>query len=262
VVNFFNRVVPKPPLGDLEFLLRKEKGGGDVVKSNRIFIIAILCVITLSNSGAGKSVNFNDGQSHLINDSTYQSYYVYLDLSTYNNPGTHLELVNGGIIGWTLSAYNISTVDFSGGSIGNDFVAYDNSTVTMSGGSVTDCLSAIGDSTITMSGGSVGNELSTYVNGIIYLVGSGFEVTDLSGTTTILSVGDKLSDFGTLVDDGSWDYYAGSITGILSDGSSLNNTFRLNITGEWVGTGDIILIPEPATLSLFGFGTLMLSRKR
>ena len=72
--------------------------------------------------------------------------------------------------------------------------------------------------------------------------------TDFEVDGTPLAYGDKLSNFGTLATNPKGqDYYTGTITGTLADGSALNNnTFVIYNTGDFAGTGDIILTPEPA----------------
>ena len=161
-----------------------------------------------------------------------------------------------------LCARNNSTIDFSGGAIHDHFFVYDNAILNMSGGYVGKNLAAIGNSTITLSGGSVAGVLNVMIDSRIYLVGSGFEVTDLSGNTSTLSIGDKLSDYGTFVDNGPFDsYFTGNITGVLADGSFLDNTFHLDILGIWQGNGNIIITPEPATILFFGLGGMLFRRK-
>ena len=101
------------------------------------------------------------------------------------------------------------------------------------------------------------NELSILQNGTIYLQGSDFEISGQS-----LSYGDKLSNFGTLVYNSNSDYYTGTITGTLSDGSDLNSTFYIHNLENLAGTGDIIIIPEPITLTLLGLGGLLIRKRR
>ena len=263
-------------------------------------IIALLIVSTFlatSHIAVSEIVYIDDGLFHTFGDDTYQNDDVWLDSKTSNNPGTHVDLIDGGtvnilrainnatitmtggLVGTDLTAYGNSTVAMSGGLVGGDLTAHDNgsvvftegtvagwlfafenATVSMSGGAV-DSLFAYKDATVTVSGGSIGQYLQAIINGTIILDGTGFQVNG-----QFLSPGDKLTDFGTLVEwrpDGDIrDYYTGTITGTLSDGSDLNNDFYIYNTGVDVGTGDIIIVPEPCSLVLLGVGGFVLCRRR
>jgi len=161
-----------------------------------------------------------------------------------------------------IEAYGNSAVAITGGEVSNDggYVgAYDNATVTMRGGS-TPYLQAAGNSIITLSGGDAPN-LWVYSNGMLYLDGSNFSVT-ASGVTTPLSNGAHLSNYGTLVENPQGVFYNGELTGTLADGAFIDSSFAIWNTGDYAGTGDIVIIPEPATLLLLGLGAVMLRRKR
>jgi len=194
-----------------------------------LYIITIcltaLTLLAISPVSIAAVVDINDGASHTIADATYQNDGVRLDYLTANDPGTHLNLKDGGIVG--------------------GIVAYGISTVTMKGGSVGGRLAMASNSTATMSGGSVGEYLYVDTDGTIYLEGTDFEATDLSGTTTSLSYGDKLSDYGTFRPGGSQPHFFGTVTGTLADGSALNNGFVIHNVGNWAGTADIYIAPNP-----------------
>lgn len=198
-----------------------------------IVLLIILGFLAVSPALMAAYVYFNDGAPHSINNGTYQNDYVLLDFFTTNNPGTHLNLVTGG------SVMGIG--------------AFGNATVTMSGGTVTTGLGSWDSAAITISGGSVGGSLYAFRSGSFYLYGTGFEING-----TALVSGDNLSDFVPLVENGSQDYYTGTITGTLDDGSALDNEFKIYNTGHYEGTGNIYIIPEPATILLFGLGGLLL----
>jgi len=203
-------------------------------------------------------VDIRDGGVHTINNTVYQNDQVYLDYPgdgfTPPDPGTHLNIVNGADILY-VEAWNNSTIDMTGGFIYYGISALGNSKVSISGGDVWD-IQAVQDSEITISGG-IFNSFSAYINGTIKLVGTDFAVDG-----TPVSAGDKLSDFGTFVENGTQDYYTGTITGTLEDGSSLDNTFFIYNTGDYAGTGDIFIVPEPATLTLLGLGGLLFRKRK
>lgn len=152
-------------------------------------------------------------------------------------------------------ASNNSTVNMSGGYVGY-MPAGSNGTVNMSGGHVGN-IGATSNGTVNMSGGHIDNLIHSRDDGTVYLDGTAFEVNGIS-----LEYGDKLSNFAPLIENSNSDYYAGTITGILSDNSALNTTFRIYNTADYAGTGDIIIIPDPCTSALFALGALAAIRRR
>lgn len=155
----------------------------------RVVCLFYLCLFTLI--AQSKTVSWNDGDSHVVDNSSYWQDYLLLDNSVNNIPGTRFILERGGIVdgiraynhsyatindGRAESAfsYNNSTIAVSGGWVGTLF-GFDNSSVCVSGGMVgtlytfnntnvtisgdADCgkFLAINNTTVTMSGGSVYN---------------------------------------------------------------------------------------------------------
>jgi len=191
--------------------------------------------------------HIDDGASHIINSEVYENNSLILDSYIKNFPGTHVDVKNGAICG-NIWAYNYSTVTVYDGLIG-ELNAMDNSCINIYGGSISPySLRAWNSSVINLYGGNVGNLLSIRGDASINLYGSNFRVNGFG-----LSEGDKLSDYCELIDG----YYTGVITGILSDGSCLNNTFKIFKSGDWEGIGDIYIIPEPCSVALVGFGGLL-----
>jgi hypothetical protein len=240
-----------------------------------ILVLAMIAtLVALISKGQAEHWDFEDGGYHVIDNHDYENWSYYLDHTIANNPGTHLDLVDGGAVN-TIYLFNTSSLTMTGGSVSNllrghqnssiaisggtiyELYALDNTTVAMTGGMVLDDLAAGFNSTITVSGGSFGR-IRAYYDGAIYLVGTGFEVNGQS-----LSYGDKLSDFGTFypsIPDGLGSFlnvYSGTITGRLEDGSYLNQTFIVDAEGA----ADIFVIPEPVTLILLGLGAGILRRK-
>ncbi|MHC4266240.1 MAG: PEP-CTERM sorting domain-containing protein [Planctomycetota bacterium] len=238
----------------------------------KIFLPALVCLMMLSVTASAGVYYFDDGLSHTFDDNTYQNDAVVLDYYRDTEPWTSADLVDGGSIEW-FWAYNYSTVNVTGGSVGDELIGYENTTITMSGGSVYELgasdnctitmnggsvgyvLIATGNTTATMSGGSIGSYLVAYRNAEIYLEGSGFQVDG-----TPLGFGDKLSDYAYF--NSASNRYEGTIIGTLADESVLNNIFYISNTGPLEGTGDIIIIPEPATIFILGFGAITLLRKK
>ena len=262
----------------------------------RLILSMVLIVIVSVNSVglADMQIELDDGGSHTLDDNTYQDFSVRLDFFTFNDPGTHINLVNngavgslyaykeasiemsGGSVGFNVTSRGNSTVNVSGGAIGYHLIsqgngivnltngsvgsglqAWNNSIINMSGGIIGDRVGAWEEALITISGGTINNGFTLHKDAFIYLVGTDFEVNG-----NPLVAGDKLSDFGTRIANSEHDYFTGTITGTLLDGSSLNNDFMIFNLEYSAGIGDIFVIPEPGTLVLFGLGGLLLRKKR
>lgn len=244
----------------------------------RLIILTILMILCVVNSSAMATIDINDGDFHLIDNAAYQNDMVWLDHDVINDPGTHLNVASGGIIG-RLFAFSNAKVTMSGGTVegelhisGNatvnmnfgsvhDLQAYNYAAIAMTGGNV-DILAAGGNSIVTVSGGSVNDFIVVGQNGMMFLEGNGFTVTDLDGNITSLSYGDKLSDFGMFVDHITQDYFSGTVTGTLKDSSVLDVDFFVYNTGINSGIADIIIIPEPGSLVLLGLGGLLLRKRK
>jgi len=255
-------------------------------------------MILLSNVTAIAIVQWDDNIVHTLDSSNHIFDTVWLDSITVNNPGTTVNMLEGGYVSGDLRALNNATINMSGGTIGVDLDGYGNSVITISGGVISNNLQAYEQAHINMSGGQVndggeffhnstlnmtggfipeinpsGNVIVTMSGGstahfqtnysaIIYLNGTNFVVTDLNDNSTILSIGDRLSDYSTFVENGDTDWLGGSISGILADGSALDVPFSIFNMGTREGIADIIITPEPGSLLLIGCGCLFIRGQR
>ena len=61
-----------------------------------------------------EDIFINDGLSHTFDSSTYRYDSFYLDEAIANIPGTHVNMVNGGLVK-DIYAYNSSSVTIDGG---------------------------------------------------------------------------------------------------------------------------------------------------
>lgn len=239
-----------------------------------IVLPAVVTILAVSTVVMASSVYIDDGASHTFDDNTFQNDHVRLDYYNIDPSGTHVNLVDGGSVD-LIAAYNNSTITLSGGEVGSNLWAFNNSTVTISSGEIVGFIGARDNSTFTMSGGAVGiyigvddNSSFTMSGGEIDLfirardnatvtmsggvIDGGFKVLDsatiyLEGSNfnvngTSLVNGDKLSNFGDLIYNPYDNYYHGTVTGTLADGSALNNYFSIWNTGGHAGTGDIIVL--------------------
>lgn len=222
---------------------------------NLILMITLTTFVAIQT--LADHIPIQDGKSYIVDDDRYSGDHLQLDIDISNQPGTHVDIINTASIGqletyrfssaamlngevFEIWAYGNSTVDMQGGSTWELFT-FDDVTATVTGGTIKGYLISHDNSSITMSGGTVGLFLAAGEDSTIYLDGSNFEING-----TQLFNGDRLSNFSNR------DY----IKGILADGSVMNTEFRIDDSG----TADIIIIPEPATLSLLLIGAGYLLR--
>ena len=181
--------------------------------------------------------------------------------------------VSGGEIRGYLHAYDNSQVSVSGGSIGRSLSAHGNSQVDVSGGSIDGGLAAYGDSQVSISGGSIKHgssptwALVAWHNSRVTVSGGSIDGIVRAGkegettTSVIIFEGGDFAINGTPVGWGEYgtggrDFVHGALTGTLANGDSLDSEFYI------YGDSRIVLVPEPATLSLLTLGSLALLRWR
>ncbi|MGB2937242.1 MAG: hypothetical protein WBD05_03460, partial [Phycisphaerae bacterium] len=162
--------------------------------------------------------------------------------------------VSDGSIG-DLLAYESSQVTVSGGSIGGDLLAHESSQVTVSGGSIDGILWAQGGSQVTVSGGSIDEHLLADNSSQVTVSGGTIGgIMDIFSTLTVVG-----SDFiidghpvgvGTYTRIDERDPLGGVLSGTFPGGEAFTNHFFI------YGDGQLVLTPEPATLSLLALGGL------
>jgi hypothetical protein len=210
---------------------------------------------------------------------------VRIDYYTSVSPGTHYELVFGGKTFAHLLMYNNSHLTLFGGYVGNNLWFNDNSygdiysgsigelrttgnsRLNMTGGTTRSYVGIYDDSQATISGGNISGYMEITGNGVARLNGSDFKLGGQSLSLGALNIPQLVNQGLLQVFDYSTDYknfqYKGILTGILSDGSSFNiNLSFTHFTDSRGDAANLILIPEPATLSLLALGGLLLRRRK
>ncbi len=136
--------------------------------------------------------------------------------------------VYGGTIG-QLYGWETSTINVYSGTINNDLFAEESSVFSIYGGTI-DHLGAGGSSVVNLRGGNITNWLGA--SSTINVFGYNLAKTNTGGA-----------------------YGDGQITGFWQDGLPFTISLRYSSTYSAVN-----LIPEPATLLLFGLGVLLLKK--
>ncbi|MHC4757607.1 MAG: hypothetical protein ACYTE8_03020 [Planctomycetota bacterium] len=199
---------------------------------------------------------YNDGGTHNISTDLGGSIYIYNTTTVnllsggsitgawvYNDGQLN---VSGGTITGSVLAYNSSTVDVSSGEIKFSITAYDNSQVFVSDGTIKE-LFAYDNGYINWSGG--------YNKGIVYSYGTGGHI-EISGGELTASAGLYADEYGTVTIYGTGFNYpygeisaaSGTLTGTLSNGDSINNSFSI-----YDENASIVLVasePDPATFNI------------
>jgi hypothetical protein len=237
------------------------------VRMTMWLMVMVSVVFGLGLPEAQATVVFNDGGTHTVDWAIYD--YVWVRNSTLSQPTT-LNLATGGFISQCLDIYDSSRANVSGGSIHHSLDAYDSSQVNISGGSfggsliadfssqvrisgvsISEDLLASGNNQVSISGGSIGGGLNVYAFSQANIsggsIGGGLYALN-SSQITIYGSGFNYP-YGTLTG-------RGLLTGTLASGEIINNAFYV------YGNARIVLVPEPATLSILTLGGLVLCRFR
>jgi hypothetical protein len=211
----------------------------------QFFLISILIASVFIDITIADAIYFDDGGSYLISNDIYQEDVIYLDAIIAENQGTSLQLIDDGVV-FEINSFDNSTVNVNGGTIGI------NSTNVGPWGRGR--LASFENSVISVNGGVLYGDLVAYDNGIIYLYGNDFNIGGVD-----LSYGEGIRDYGTSQEYWGTDALTGTITGILLDGTPLSTVFRISETDI---NADVIIVPEPTTLSLLAFGVMISKRKK
>ena len=189
--------------------------------------------------------------------------------------------ISGGTV-W-LGAFDNSRVDIFGGttnqadigsyaqanlyagSVGS-FSTSQSGWVRMSGGTVTGSIQAYNTSRVDITSGIISGNIQGYLTSQIDIRGADISGNLTGSQSSIFSIhGSNFMIDGQSVGYGELTSLLGGVyvnepirhlTGTLAMGGFIDSDFQLGTTSK------IVLIPEPATLLLFGLGGLMLKRRR
>ena len=211
-------------------------------RPNYVLVRVVLLVLALAQKCFGDFWLF-DNDHLIVNQYHYEG--ELFDTSK-------VSIISGGTV-YFLYAYESSTVDVSGGYVWGLFPK-DSSSVNISGGTV-EIISAYNSSSENISGGVV-NSLSVISSGSAYISGGSVGELGVLRTSSATFYGRNFNISGGLVLNGDRILGTGTLTGEWMNGAPWMTTITANDS-----TATIRVIPEPATLLLFGLGAVMLRRK-
>lgn len=219
-----------------------------------ILVMGLVLVIFCFGCSETDVLLFDDGRIHNI-DYTINENIEVKDGASFGLPTT-VNLLLGGRINASLTAFDNSKINltggkiegsikawdhtevvFSGGVINGNFDLADYSTATISGGLIGGCLCVFNGSEVTISGGSVAGDLMVFdmsqvvISGgfIAWVITAGGEYQDVSVITVVgnnFAINRQSVDYGEFDTDGK-DSVHRILTGTLANGDELNNDFYI-----------------------------------
>lgn len=258
-----------------------------------------LTILLFGINATADFIYIDDGLSHTFDDQTYVNDWIYLDYYTINDPGTHLNLVDGGVIGGSLNVLHNATVNMQGGRIAREINTFVDSQVDIYDGHIQGFMYPQDNSVVTMYGGVVDDGITTSNNAKFYLYGgSGWTLRSIHNSEIhmdggYISYSIEARDTSTVYMSGGsigynliarhestiylvgTDFSIGSISlecgDRLSDFANSGTIHGILRDGTPLnnfykidnpGFSDIVIIPEPVSFSLLALGMVLLGSKK
>jgi hypothetical protein len=230
------------------------------------FLAAALTSALLAASASATTFNYDNGSAppnpaNVIDGFVSMSSFDLFEISG----GTTVAITAGGVA-TNVFAHDTSHVEMSGGDVWGLYLAADGSaSITMTGGTVHYLIEALGSSDISFLGGYVDNQIRAWNDAHITIaggtIGSGYlhQIRTFHSGSLIEIYGTDFAVDGVPVAYGDLTAVTGRLTGTLSSGDLLDNTFQ-RVGGN--GTIRLVHNPEPGTGLLLGAGLIALARRR
>lgn len=222
----------------------------------RTLTVTIILTLTLTQNGLA-IIDYNDGGVYDINT------IMPTDVVRVTN-GTTINLQDGG----TITSSRFAIFGYGIWSIGSFVNTYNGSSITGADGGINSGIYAVQNSVINIFGGNIsgGSNGSSSASGIrvsdsMVNIYGGLITAGVGSTAPDIRIIDEscvVNIFGTDFNyaPGPVGDIEGVITGILSDGTPLDLTFYQDVGGQ------IVLIPEPASIAILTLGSLVLIRRK
>jgi hypothetical protein len=245
----------------------------------RAILTICFMVLIFSSSAIAAENKYFYSSGQILTGEQWENVYVYNDSTVVDMLGgtivngifsynaSTVNIIDGHLDG--IASHNASTVNITGGQAYN-VQPQDFSTINVTGGNVSGLMSW-DNSTITLSGDanvhslSINNYGTLLVNsGLISFLGAG-------GNGTVNLFGGKITDYLDADDGSIVNIHGNNLTKFQTGGKfgfgyvhgfwSDKEEFIITLSSSEAYT-HINLIPEPASVLLFGFGAVALRRKR
>jgi hypothetical protein len=215
------------------------------------FLVAIMMMGITDGEIYGSIIDSDISSLFVVDGGAIIDSFTYVHNSPDDNTTAD---IYGGYIGGLVASFS-STVNLYDGSIGN-LHANDSSMVNIHDGRVHN-LDAYQWSSVNIFGGLFENIVRTSDYSQIIILGGSFANRLRATENSIMTIyGSDFNIDGIPISYGQITVPTGILTGILASGESINNDFYI------YDDATIVLVPEPATVLLFGLGSLALLKKR
>ncbi len=170
--------------------------------------------------------------------------------------------IYSGVVTPFLFAFDYTNTQIHGGTIGA--ITFEgNTTCTISNAHVQDDVYLSLYSDTKVHGGIFDGEFYIYDKACCVFEGSEFYINNQEVYDGSHANDFQLTETTLRLDGIKYHCWTGALTGVLADGSALDTTFYLyDYYGHGYGDLSFSVIPEPATLSLFGIGILAVFRRK